>query len=72
MEPRCRDYWATHCQPASQCRRDVHDSSFNAVFQMMKFRQLSFSGEGEAEKPMVDNWRPAQPLQGRQVRASFQ
>ncbi|XP_036120378.1 carbonic anhydrase 2 isoform X3 [Molossus molossus] len=40
--------------------------------QMTKFRQLSFSGEGEAEKPMVDNWRPAQPLKGRQVRASFQ
>lgn len=39
--------------------------------QMMTFRQLSFHGEGEAEEPMVDNWRPAQPLHGRKVRASF-
>lgn len=37
--------------------------------QMMKFRQLNFNGEGESEKPMVDNWRPSQPLHGRQVRA---
>ncbi|XP_054451575.1 carbonic anhydrase 2 isoform X2 [Pteronotus mesoamericanus] len=39
--------------------------------QMMKFRQLNFNGEGEAEKPMVDNWRPSQPLHGRQVRTSI-
>uniref|UniRef100_G1QEP0 Carbonic anhydrase n=1 Tax=Myotis lucifugus TaxID=59463 RepID=G1QEP0_MYOLU len=36
------------------------------------FRQLSFNKEGEAEEPMVDNWRPTQPLHCRQVRASFQ
>ncbi|XP_036906111.1 carbonic anhydrase 2 isoform X1 [Sturnira hondurensis] len=37
--------------------------------QMMKFRQLNFNKEGESEEPMVDNWRPSQPLHGRQVRA---
>ncbi|XP_066234889.1 carbonic anhydrase 2 [Saccopteryx leptura] len=39
--------------------------------QMIKFRQLNFNKEGEKEELMVDNWRPAQPLHGRQVRASF-
>nr|KAF6300336.1 carbonic anhydrase 2 [Myotis myotis] len=40
--------------------------------QINTFRQLSFNKEGEAEELMVDNWRPTQPLHGRQVRASFQ
>ncbi|EPQ17861.1 Carbonic anhydrase 2 [Myotis brandtii] len=40
--------------------------------QINTFRQLSFNKEGEAEEPMVDNWRPTQPLHCRQVRASFQ
>lgn len=39
--------------------------------QMTKFRSLLFSGEGEAPCCMVDNYRPPQPLKGRQVRASF-
>lgn len=39
--------------------------------QMMKFRQLNFNEEGAKEEPMVDNWRPTQPLHGRQLRASF-
>lgn len=40
--------------------------------QMMKFRTLNFNKEGEPEHPMVDNWRPTQPLKNRQIRASFQ
>ncbi|KAJ8277583.1 hypothetical protein GJAV_G00077030 [Gymnothorax javanicus] len=40
--------------------------------QMAKFRSLLFSAEGEAESRMMDNYRPLQPLKGRQVRASFQ
>ncbi|XP_008158591.2 carbonic anhydrase 2 [Eptesicus fuscus] len=40
--------------------------------QITAFRKLSFNKEGEAEEPMVDNWRPPQPLHCRQVRASFQ
>ncbi|KAM5280823.1 carbonic anhydrase 2 isoform 2-T2 [Ctenodactylus gundi] len=39
--------------------------------QMSQFRKLHFNSEGESEEPMVDNWRPVQPLKGRQVRASF-
>ncbi|MEQ2178298.1 hypothetical protein GOODEAATRI_012580 [Goodea atripinnis] len=40
--------------------------------QMAKFRSLFFTGEGEPQISMVDNYRPPQLLQGRQVRASFQ
>lgn len=36
--------------------------------QMSKFRTLNFNAEGEPELPMVDNWRPAQPLKNRKVR----
>ncbi|KAM5137587.1 carbonic anhydrase 2 [Callospermophilus lateralis] len=39
--------------------------------QMSKFRQLNFNFEGEPEELMVDNWRPAQPLKNRQIKASF-
>jgi len=39
--------------------------------QMAKFRTLLFTGEGEAPCCMVDNYRPPQPLRGRQVCASF-
>ncbi|XP_032277768.1 carbonic anhydrase 2 [Halichoerus grypus] len=39
--------------------------------QMLKFRRLNFSKEGEPEELMVDNWRPAQPLHNRQIKASF-
>ncbi|KAF3858825.1 hypothetical protein F7725_012026 [Dissostichus mawsoni] len=38
---------------------------------MARFRGLLFTGEGEAPCCMVDNYRPPQPLKGRQVRASF-
>lgn len=38
---------------------------------MLGFRHLSFNKDGEPEDPMVDNWRPAQPLKSRQVKASF-
>ncbi|XP_061522249.1 carbonic anhydrase 1-like [Phycodurus eques] len=39
--------------------------------QMDKFRGLLFSAEGEPECCMVDNYRPPQPLKGRQVRSCF-
>nr|5T71_A Chain A, Carbonic anhydrase 2 [Homo sapiens]5T72_A Chain A, Carbonic anhydrase 2 [Homo sapiens]5T74_A Chain A, Carbonic anhydrase 2 [Homo sapiens] len=39
--------------------------------QVLKFRKLNFNGEGEPEELMVDNWRPAQPLKNRQIKASF-
>lgn len=39
--------------------------------QMSQFRRLNFNTEGEPEEPMVDNWRPAQPLKNRKIKASF-
>ncbi|KAM6215776.1 carbonic anhydrase 2 [Rhynchocyon petersi] len=39
--------------------------------QMLKFRNLNFNKEGDPEELMVDNWRPAQPLKNRQIKASF-
>lgn len=39
--------------------------------QMSHFRKLNFNAEGEAEELMVDNWRPAQPLKNRKIKASF-
>lgn len=39
--------------------------------QMSNFRKLNFNGEGEPEELMVDNWRPAQPLKDRAIKASF-
>lgn len=41
-------------------------------FQLAAFRTLLFSGRGEEEEAMVDNYRPLQPLLDREVRASFQ
>lgn len=38
---------------------------------MAKLRSLSKNGENEAMNPLVDNWRPPQPVKGRVVRASF-
>ncbi|KFP85445.1 Carbonic anhydrase 2, partial [Acanthisitta chloris] len=40
--------------------------------QMCKIRGLCFNAESEPVCPMVDNWRPCQPLKSREVRASFQ
>lgn len=39
--------------------------------QMMKFRSLNCNKEGEPEQLMLENWRPAQPLKNRQIKASF-
>ncbi|KAK7807257.1 hypothetical protein U0070_003257 [Myodes glareolus] len=39
--------------------------------QMSQFRRLNFNTEGEPEELMVDNWRPAQPLKNRKIKASF-
>ncbi|XP_036059942.1 carbonic anhydrase 2-like [Onychomys torridus] len=39
--------------------------------QMSLFRKLNFNSEGEPEELMVDNWRPAQPLKNRKIKASF-
>lgn len=43
-----------------------------ALFQLSAFRTLLCSPRGEQEEPMVDNFRPRQPLMNRRVRSSFQ
>ncbi|TTQ07463.1 Carbonic anhydrase 1 [Bagarius yarrelli] len=48
------------------CKQSISVSSA----QMEKFRALLFSGEGEPECRMVDNYRPPQPLKDRKVRSS--
>lgn len=48
------------------CKQSISVSSA----QMEKFRALLFSGEGEAECRMVDNYRPPQPLKDRKVCSS--
>ncbi|NP_001079371.1 carbonic anhydrase 2 S homeolog isoform X1 [Xenopus laevis] len=40
--------------------------------QLSQLRSLFFNAEGDTPCSMVDNFRPAQPLKGRDVRASFQ
>uniref|UniRef100_A0A3P9MZ39 carbonic anhydrase n=1 Tax=Poecilia reticulata TaxID=8081 RepID=A0A3P9MZ39_POERE len=76
--PGCLDYWTYEGSLTTPpllesvtwivCKEPISVSSV----QMAKFRSLLFSGEGEAECCMVDNYRPPQPLKGRTVRASFQ
>uniref|UniRef100_A0A8C6XV38 Carbonic anhydrase 7 n=1 Tax=Naja naja TaxID=35670 RepID=A0A8C6XV38_NAJNA len=39
--------------------------------QMEKFRSLLFTTEEDEKIPMVNNFRPPQPLKGRVIRASF-
>ncbi|XP_013027987.2 carbonic anhydrase 3-like isoform X1 [Anser cygnoides] len=75
--PKSRDYWTYHgsftTPPCEECitwillREPIEVSPD----QMAKLRSLSKSGENEAMNPLVDNWRPPQPVKGRVVRASF-
>ncbi|KFW62997.1 Carbonic anhydrase 3, partial [Pygoscelis adeliae] len=75
--PKSRDYWTYHgsftTPPCEECitwillREPIEVSSD----QMAKLRSLSKNGENEPVNPLVDNWRPPQPVKGRIVRASF-
>nr|XP_004656973.1 carbonic anhydrase 2 [Jaculus jaculus] len=75
--PECLEYWtypgSLTTPPLLECvtwivlKEPITISSE----QMMEFRKLNFNGEGEPEELMVDNWRPAQPLKSRQIKASF-
>ncbi|KAK2528670.1 hypothetical protein Q9966_009748 [Columba livia] len=75
--PKSRDYWTYHgsftTPPCEECitwillREPIEVSSD----QMAKLRSLSKNGENEPVNPLVDNWRPPQPVKGRVVKASF-
>ncbi|XP_041506564.1 carbonic anhydrase 5A, mitochondrial [Microtus oregoni] len=76
--PACRDYWT---YPGSLTTPPLAESVTwiiqkmpieVAPSQLAAFRTLLFSGRGEEEEAMVDNYRPLQPLLDREVRASFQ
>uniref|UniRef100_A0A8C4VIC3 Carbonic anhydrase n=1 Tax=Gopherus evgoodei TaxID=1825980 RepID=A0A8C4VIC3_9SAUR len=76
--PTSLDYWTYQgsltTPPLLECviwhvlREPIHVSSE----QLCKLRGLCFSAENETPYHMMDNWRPCQPLKGREVRASFQ
>uniref|UniRef100_A0A8C2MBN7 Carbonic anhydrase n=1 Tax=Cricetulus griseus TaxID=10029 RepID=A0A8C2MBN7_CRIGR len=57
--------------PATKGLQKVLDALESIKTKMSQFRKLSFNAEGEPEEHMVDNWRPAQPLKNRKIKASF-
>lgn len=62
----CSRHQCPHCFQVNSHRH------FNfSSLQMAKLRSLSKNGENEPVNPLVDNWRPPQPVKGRIVRASF-
>uniref|UniRef100_A0A5F4WJZ4 Carbonic anhydrase n=1 Tax=Callithrix jacchus TaxID=9483 RepID=A0A5F4WJZ4_CALJA len=75
--PACRDYWTYQgsftTPPCEECivwlllKEPLTVSSD----QMAKLRSLLSSAENEPPVPLVDNWRPPQPINNRVVRASF-
>ncbi|MEJ1284227.1 carbonic anhydrase 5a mitochondrial [Cricetulus griseus] len=76
--PACRDYWT---YPGSLTTPPLAESVTwiiqkmpieVAPSQLSAFRTLLFSGHGEEEEAMVNNYRPLQPLMDRKVRSSFQ
>lgn len=76
--PACRDYWTypgslTTPPLAESVTWIVHKMPIEvSPSQLSTFRTLLFSGRGEDEEVMVNNFRPLQPLRGRNVRSSFQ
>uniref|UniRef100_A0A670IJM5 Carbonic anhydrase n=2 Tax=Podarcis muralis TaxID=64176 RepID=A0A670IJM5_PODMU len=75
--PSCLDYWT---YPGSLTTPPLNESVTWIVLketikisdkQMEKFRTLLFTTEEDERIQMVNNFRPAQPLKGRVVRASF-
>ncbi|XP_028608964.1 carbonic anhydrase 5A, mitochondrial [Grammomys surdaster] len=75
--PACQDYWT---YPGSLTTPPLAESVTWIVqktpievssSQLSEFRTLLFSGRGEDEEVMVNNYRPPQPLRDRKVRSSF-
>lgn len=76
--PACWDYWTytgslTTPPLAESVTWIIQKQPIEvAASQLSAFRTLLFSPLGEEEEPMVDNYRPRQPLMNRRVRSSFQ
>ncbi|EDL11669.1 carbonic anhydrase 5a, mitochondrial [Mus musculus] len=77
LMPACRDYWT---YPGSLTTPPLAESVTWIVqktpvevspSQLSMFRTLLFSGRGEEEDVMVNNYRPLQPLRDRKLRSSF-
>ncbi|XP_019383418.1 PREDICTED: carbonic anhydrase 3-like [Gavialis gangeticus] len=75
--PKSRDYWTYEgsftTPPCEECITWIllREPIVVSPDQMAKLRSLSMNAENEPFCPLVDNWRPPQPLKGRVVRASF-
>ncbi|XP_018411285.1 PREDICTED: carbonic anhydrase 1-like isoform X2 [Nanorana parkeri] len=75
--PASKDYWTyigslTH-PPLLECVTWIifKEPISASADQLNKFRSLLASGEGEKECPILSNYRPPQPLKGREIQASF-
>ncbi|KAM9307865.1 carbonic anhydrase 1-like [Gastrophryne carolinensis] len=75
--PASKDYWTyigslTH-PPLLECVTWIifREPISASPEQLNHFRSLLSSGESENECPILTNYRPTQPLKGREVRASF-
>lgn len=62
----CLRHWGPRCFQVNS-----HGHFNFSSLQMAKLRSLSKNGENEPLNPLVDNWRPPQPVKGRIVKASF-
>uniref|UniRef100_A0A7M4FQT1 carbonic anhydrase n=1 Tax=Crocodylus porosus TaxID=8502 RepID=A0A7M4FQT1_CROPO len=75
--PKSRDYWTYEgsftTPPCEECVTWIllREPIVVSPDQMAKLRSLSMNSENEPFRPLVDNWRPLQPLKGRIVRTSF-
>ncbi|XP_006020670.1 carbonic anhydrase 3, partial [Alligator sinensis] len=75
--PKSRDYWTYEgsftTPPCEECITWIllREPIVVSPDQMAKLRSLSMNAENEPFCPLVDNWRPPQPLKGRVLRASF-
>ncbi|KAM4704601.1 carbonic anhydrase 1-like [Rhinophrynus dorsalis] len=76
--PASLDYWTYHGSlthpPLLECVNWIifREPISASPDQINQFRSLLSSAEGESACPILTNYRPTQPLKGREVKASFQ
>ncbi|XP_073535633.1 carbonic anhydrase 1-like [Phyllobates terribilis] len=75
--PTSKDYWSyfgslTH-PPLNECVTWIIFKEPISISpdQLIQFRGLLSSSDGEKENPILDNHRPTQPLKDREIKASF-